>query len=92
MTINYIVNGFDKDFYNFDAYVIPVQQSEEGITEPYNIDKKWSGDINKKLKQLTDFEFEFGKAEAVYSEVTGAYYIFVCARYWKSRKLNKKSY
>lgn len=24
MTINYIVKGFDKDFYNFDAVVVPV--------------------------------------------------------------------
>lgn len=93
MKINYICMGFDKDFYNFDAYVIPVQQLEEGITKPYNIDiLKWSGDINKKLKQLTDFEFKFGKSEAVYSEVTGVYYIFVCTKYWKSSKLNQKSY
>lgn len=93
MAINYIVNGFDKDFYNFDAYVIPIQQSEEGITEPYNIDiLKWSSDIKKKLKQLTSFEFELGKSEAVYSEVTGVYYIFVCARCWKSKKQNRKNY
>lgn len=93
MTINYIVNGFDKDFYNFDAYVIPVQQLEEGITEPYNIDMlKWSCDIKEKLNQLTNFEFEYGKSKAVYSEVTGVYYIFVCAMHWESKKLNQKSY
>ena len=93
MAINYICNGFDKDFYNFDAYVIPIQQSEDGKIEPYNIDiRKWKDDINKKLKQLTDFEFEPGKSDAVYSEVTGVYYIFVCARCWKSRKQNKKNY
>lgn len=92
MTINYIVKGFDKDFYNFDAVVIPVQQSKEGIIEPYYYDKALYDDAEQKLKQLTDFEFEFGKSEAVYSEATGVYYIFVCARYWKSRELDKKSY
>ena len=93
MPIKYICMGFDKDFYNFDAYVIPVQQSEKGIPEPYNIDiLKWNHDINEKLNQLTDFEFESGKSEAVYSEVTGVYYIFVCTRYWQRRRLNPKSY
>ncbi len=93
MKINYICMGFDKKFYNFDAYVIPVQQSAEGIIKPYNIDiLQWRGDIKKKLEQLANFEFEFGKSEAIYSEVTGVYYIFVCAMYWKSRKLDQKSY
>lgn len=95
MAIKYICRGFDKDYYKFNAIVVPVQQSEEGIIESYNIDiqeREWKNDINKKLKQLADFEFEFGKSEAVYSEETKAYYIFVCARYWKSRKMDGKSY
>ncbi|MCM1507383.1 MAG: helix-turn-helix transcriptional regulator [Ruminococcus flavefaciens] len=90
MKINYIVKEFDKDFYNFDAVVVPVQQSKSGITGPYYYDKAWHDDTEQKLKQLKDFEFEFGKSEAVYSEVTGVYYIFVCARDW-SRKLDRKN-
>lgn len=95
MAINYICRGFDKDYYKFNAVVVSVQQSEEGIIDPYNIDiqeREWKNDINKKLKQLIDFEFEFGKSEAVYSEEAKVYYIFVCARYWKSRKMDGKSY
>lgn len=93
MPIKYICMGFDKDFYNFDAYVIPVKQSEKGITAPYNIDiLNWRYDIKEKLDQLTDFEFEPGKSEAVYSEAKGVYYIFVCAMHWKNRNMNQKSY
>lgn len=93
MKINYICMGFDEKFYNFDAYIIPVRQTDKGIMKPYNIDiLKWISDINEKLNQLTDFEFESGKSKAVYSEVTGVYYIFICAIYWKSRELDQKSY
>lgn len=92
MTINYIVKGFDKDFYNFDAVVVPLQKSGTNKMEAYYYEKEWIEDINATLNQLTDYAFEFGKAISARSEKTGRYYIFICSRYDVIHEEGRKAY
>lgn len=87
MTINYIVKGFDKDFYNFDAVVVPV-------SEAHNHDKSkqalsnccWRtlqryyfsyDDANEIVRELPVREFVEKGIMAVKSEKKGVYFIFV---------------
>ena len=83
MTINYIVKGFDKDFYNFDAVVVPVVEMRN--------DKREQEVHGFRLQFLNDFRHDFVEimqglpvsafkpdgVTAVRSEKTGIYYIFV---------------
>lgn len=80
MTINYICNGFDKDFYNFDAVVVPVVSSKNGqavygFNEWYLED--FCNDFNKIIQRLPMSEFEPDRATTVKSKKTGIYYIFI---------------
>lgn len=83
MTINYIVKGFDKNFYNFDAVVVPVKEM--------NNSKSGQEVCGFRLQFLNDFRYDFIEIlqrlpinafkpdgiTAVKSEKTGIYYIFV---------------
>lgn len=83
MTVNYIVKGFDKNFYNFDAVVVPVVEMRN--------DKREQEVHGFRLQFLNDFRHDFVEimqglpvsafkpdgVTAVRSEKTGIYYIFV---------------
>lgn len=83
MTINYIVKGFDKDFYNFDAVVVPVKemnnsQSEQeicGFRLQFLSDFRY--DFSEIMHRLTKSALKPNGVTAVRSERTGIYYIFV---------------
>lgn len=57
MTINYIVKGFDKKFYNFDAVVVPVVEDnikgKQGICAFHEHSlNDFSDDFNEIIQEL----------------------------------------
>lgn len=83
MTINYIVKGFDKDFYNFDAVVVPVKEmnNSKGGQEICGFRLQFLSDFRydsaEIIQTLPISAFETDDVTAVRSEKTGIYYIFV---------------
>ncbi|MDE6502245.1 MAG: hypothetical protein K2L10_09190 [Ruminococcus sp.] len=86
MTINYIVKGFDKNFYNFDAVVVPIDEKrdkseqEVHVFRPYYLDD-FRYDLMEIVKGLSLSAFKPDRVKAVKSEKTGIYYIFVMIHY-----------
>ena len=86
MTINYIVNGFDKDFYNFDAVVVPVagvynskgEQEVCGFRE-HSL-KDFRNDFNEIIQGLPIYAFNPDRVKTMKSEKTGIHYIFIMIR------------
>lgn len=83
MTINYIVKEFDKNFYNFDAVVVPVKEinsskSEQeicGFRLQFLSDYRY--DFSEIMHRLTKSALKPNGVTTVRSEKTGIYYIFV---------------
>lgn len=78
MSIKYIMEGFDKDFYNFDAVVVPLEWSfNKKYTKnvPLNIFIDPFGYARDYLKSM-DFIFPH-QAKIVKIKNSNAYYIFV---------------
>ncbi|MDE5584550.1 MAG: hypothetical protein K2J08_12710 [Ruminococcus sp.] len=86
MTINYICKGFDKDFYNFDAVVVPVAEmkSDKSKQEVYGFRlqflRDFKDDYVEIMQGLPISAFELNGITAVKSAKTGIYYIFVLVR------------
>lgn len=86
MTVNYIVKGFDKDFYNFDAVVVPVNEKRDkskqelSILRPYCLED-FHYDLIEIVKGLQLSTFKPDRVKVVRSEETGIYYIFVMIHY-----------
>lgn len=82
MTINYIIKGFDKDFYNFDAVVVPVTEilsHDKNILEVYKNSSGAFRDFNYDLNEIkvSPDMFQEDGATVIRSEKTGIYYIFI---------------
>ncbi len=83
MTINYIIEGFDKDFYNFDAVVVPVVEmnSNKSKQEVYGFRLQFLNDFRHDFHEIMQglpiSAFKPDGVTAVRSEKTGIYYIFV---------------
>ena len=83
MTINYIVKGFDKNLYNFDAVVVPVvgmynskdEQKVYGFHESSL--KDFLNDFNEIIKELVIDTFRPDRVKTIKSQKTGIYYIFI---------------
>ena len=86
MTINYICNGFDKKFYNFDAVVVPVagvynskdEQEVCGFRE-HSL-KDFRNDFNEIIQELPIDAFKPDRVKTIKSEKTGIHYIFIMIR------------
>lgn len=102
MTINYIVKGFDKNFYNFDAVFIPLMEIKSNqknkqevcgsMLQPFYDD--FRHDFGKIMHGLTISAFKSDRVMAVKSEETGIYYIFVLfqTRYMMPDSMNRKTH
>lgn len=84
MTINYICDGFDKNFYNFDAVVVPVVEmlySDKSEQEVHGFRLQFLNDFRHDfveiMQELPISAFKPDGVTAVKSEETGIYYIFV---------------
>lgn len=83
MTINYICDGFDKDFYNFDAVVVPVvkwhnsknELTVRGFREDFL--KDFRNDFHEIIQGLPISAFKPDRTKTVKSEKTGIHYIFI---------------
>ena len=77
MTINYIVNGFDKDFYNFDAVVVPVAEmiKDKSEQEVYGFRLQFLNDFRHDFREIMHglpvSAFKLDRVTAVRSEKTG---------------------
>ena len=100
MTINYIVNGFDKDFYNFDAVVVPVAEmiKDKSEQEVYGFRLQFLNDFRHDFREIMHglpvSAFKLDRVTAVRSEKTGIYYIFVLVKsrdYMPRRTMNKRT-
>lgn len=100
MTINYIVNGFDKDFYNFDAVVVPVAEmiKDKSEQEVYGFRLQFLNDFRHDFREIMHglpvSAFKPDRVTAVRSEKTGIYYIFVLVKsrdYMPRRTMNKRT-
>jgi transcriptional regulator with XRE-family HTH domain len=100
MTVNYIVNGFDKDFYNFDAVVVPVAEmiSDKSEQEVYGFRLQFLNDFCHDFVEIMQglpiSAFKPDGVTAVRSEKTGIYYIFVLVRshdYMPRRTMNRRT-
>lgn len=101
MTINYICEGFDKDFYTFDAVVIPVMDiynRNKSIHKLYNIAGKILNDFHNDFRNdcweiiqgLTISAFKQDGVTVVKSEKIGIYYIFVLVHSYECPSLMEK--
>lgn len=83
MTVNYIVKGFDKDFYNFDAVVVPVVEmiNDKSEQEVHGFRLQFLNDFRTDfieiMQSLPISAFKPDGVTAVKSEETGIYYFFV---------------
>ncbi len=83
MKINYICKGFDKDFYNFDAVVVPVVEMQRNKSEQQvhgfrlQFLNDFRTDFIEIMQSLPISAFKPDGVTAVKSEETGIYYIFV---------------
>ncbi|MDE5557031.1 MAG: helix-turn-helix domain-containing protein [Ruminococcus sp.] len=83
MTINYICNGFDKDFYNFDAVVVPVvewydNKGKHGVCGFHEKSlNDFCNDFNEIIQELPIDAFKPDRVKTIKSEKTGIYYIFI---------------
>lgn len=99
MTINYIVKGFDKDFYNFDAVIVPVveMRSVKSEQEVYGFRLQFINDFRHDFREIMQglpvSAFKPDGVTAVRSEKTGIYYIFVLVQshdYMPRRTMNRR--
>lgn len=82
MTINYIVKGFDKDFYNFDAVVVPVvEMNDKSNQEVHGFRLQFLNDFRHDFVEIMQglpiSAFKPDGVTTVRSEKTDIYYIFV---------------
>lgn len=103
MTINYICKGFDKDFYNFDAIVVPVVEAHYNTRQEVygfrsHFFKDFRYDFSEIIQLLPISAFKPDGVMAIRSEKKGIYYIFVLIQsvdykpYRTTCKINREVY